>query len=513
MSGNRTVRARSAVGAVVVLVAVSGLAGSGRAAVFTVTKFDDSADGSCDADCSLREAILAANALQDPTNRIDLGAGTYRLSIPRDAGRFGNAIGNGADGNLAVTRTLTIAGAGRDTTIVDARPTEDGAAVDRVLGVANTGNLTLSGVTITGGSTAPSGQGGGIVVLGGALSIADARVIGNVAQAGGGGIALGGAGANPPATATIARCEIAENVSGTQALGAQGGGLLNIQGTMTVEDSTIRANTALLSTGGGIMNIDNENRPNPAALLTVKRSTIAGNLAGDPAGQSLYEGVGGGIYNDGGLLRLTNSTVTGNEAVPSFAQGFGPIPGTGRGGGVAHQLLLGDDETDGTTIVSSTIAYNTAPTGSQLYGSEMVNPLVLANTLIVGGAGASPRCASPSGEAGIESVGGGNLSDDASPCGFDQPTDRGGVADPGLAAALADNGGPTQTLALLDGSAAIGGGFTPSCPAVDQRGAARRTPCDVGAVEAVPEADAFAAALAAIGALGCLRRGRRDGAR
>ena len=393
--------------------------------------------------------------------------------------------------------------------MIDARPTPEAAAVDRVLGVANTGDLTLSRVTITGGSTAASGQGGGILVLGGALALADARVIGNAAQAGGGGIALGGAGANPPATATIARCEIAENVAGTPALGAQGGGLLNIQATMTVEDSTIRDNTALLSTGGGIMNIDNQNRPNPAALLTVKRSTIAGNLAGDPNGQSLSEGIGGGIFNSGGLLRLTNSTVTGNEAVAAFAQGFGPIAGTGRGGGVAHELLLGDDATDGTTIVSSTIAWNTAPAGSQLYGWETVNPLILANTLIAGGAGASPRCASPSGEAGIESVGGGNLSDDASPCGFDQPTDRSGVDDPGLAAALANNGGPTQTLALRDGSPAIGGGFAPSCPAVDQRGSARRTPCDVGAFEAVPEPAAVAAAFAAIGALGWSRRGSR----
>lgn len=490
-------------------------ASAGRAAVFTVTKFTDSADGACDADCSLREAILAANQLQDPTNRIDLAAGTYRLSIPRDAGRFGNLIGTGTDGNLAVTRTLTIVGAGQDATILDARPAPNDPGVDRVLGVSNTGNLTIRGVTVTGGRTVAFGQGGGIAVIGGALSISDSRVIGNVALAGGGGILLGGSGANPPASATITRCEIAENLSGAPPTGAQGGGLLNIQGTMTVEDSTIRDNTALLSTGGGIMNIDNQNRPNPEALLTVRRSTIAGNLAGDPDGLSLLEGVGGGIYNAGGLLRLTNSTVTGNEAVPSFVQGVGQVPGTGRGGGVAHQLLLGDDGTDGTTIVNSTIAYNAALTGSQLYGGERVNPLFLANTLIVGGAGASPNCASPSGESGIESVGGGNLSDDASPCGFDQPTDQGDVADPGLAAGLADNGGPTETIALLEGSPAIGGGFAPSCSARDQRGATRRTPCDIGAFEAVPEPAAQDGALLAAGALALLVRlhRRRDDSR
>jgi CSLREA domain-containing protein len=472
------------------------LSSPGHAAVFVVTKTTDSADGACDADCSLREAILAANALQDPTNRIDLAPGTYRLSIPRDPGRFGNALGSGTDGNLVVTRTLTLAGAGRDVTILDARPSPELAGVDRVLGVANTGNLTLSGVTLTGGQTVEFGQGGGILVLGGALAISDCRVIGNAALSAGGGIALGG-GANPPATATITRCEIAENTAGSQARGAQGGGLLNIQATMTVVESTIRDNVALFSTGGGIMNIDNQNRPNPAAELTVMRSTIVGNLAGDPDGLSLVEGSGGGIANHGGLLRLSNSTVTGNEAVPGCAPGFCPLPLTGRGGGIEHRLLLGDDETDGTFVVNSTIAFNTALTGSQLYGDEEVNPLLLANTLIVGGAGATPNCASPSGESGIESVGGGNLSSDASPCGLDQPTDRPAVADPGLAADLAPNGGPTLTLALLEGSPAIGGGFAPSCPARDQRGALRRTPCDIGAYEAVPEAAARTGALAA----------------
>jgi len=480
------------------------------AAVFTVTKTTDSNDGVCDADCSLREAILAANQLQDATNRIDLAPGTYRLSIPRDVNRFGNALGTGLDGNLVVTRTLTIVGAGRDTTILDARPSPGAAGVDRVLGVANTGNLTLSGVTITGGRTVAFGQGAGILVLGGALAISDCRVIGNAALSGGGGIALGGASANPPAAATITRCEIAENTAGSAALGAQGGGLLNIQGTMTVVESTIRDNAALFSTGGGIMNIDTQNRPNPAALLTVIRSTIVGNLAGDPDGLSLFEGVGGGIFNSGGLLRLTNSTVTENEAVPSFAAGFGPLPGTGRGGGVAHNLLLGDDESDGTFLVNSTIAYNTALTGSQLYGDEQVNPLLLANTLIVGGVGATQNCASPAGEAGLESVGGGNLSDDAgAPCGFDQPTDQGGVADPGLADALANNGGPTETIALLEGSPAIGAGFGPSCPMKDQRGATRRSPCDIGAYETVPETAAETAGLAAAGALGFVARRRR----
>jgi hypothetical protein len=53
-------------------------------------------------------------------------------------------------------------------------------------------------------------------------------------------------------------------------------------------------------------------------------------------------------------------------------------------------------------------------------------------------------------------------------------------ADP-LLKSLTDNGGPTQTMALSDGSPAIG--VCDSCPPIDQRGMPRSTPCDAGAYE------------------------------
>ena len=205
---------------------------------------------------------------------------------------------------------------------------------------------------------------------------------------------------------------------------------------------------------------------------------------------------------------LTNSTVTGNEAIPSFAQGFGSLPGTGRGGGVAHQMLLGDDPNDGTSIVNSTIAYNVAFTGSQLYGSDTVSALRVANTLVARDASVAGNCASPSTQIGIESFGG-NLSSDASPCFFDDPRDQVAVA-PGLATLLADNGGPTETIALLAGSSAIGAARQESCPSLDQRGVTRKEACDVGAYETVPEAGAALGGIAAAAALVMLHRKRRS---
>lgn len=484
------------------LIAIASLFPAGaRAANFVVTKTADTADGVCDADCSLREAILAANS---GGSTVQIPAGVYRLSIPR-LPRGDNAAGDGTNGNLVVNAAMTVTGAGQDATIIDARPSIEALGVDRVISITNAGHLTISGVTITGGLTGGFGQGGGILNLGGRLTISDAAVINNTGTFGGGGIAIANAGL--AGVSTITRCEIAENVGGLAAGGGQGGGLLNIQSSVDVFDSTIRDNSALNTTGGGIMNLDTQSRPNPPAILRVIRSTVVGNIAGDPARVSLNEGVGGGIHNSGGRLTVTNSTVAFNEAIPSFASGFGPLPGTGRGGGVAHQLLIGDDPNDGTTIVNSTIAYNVAFTGSQLYGSATVAPLRIANTLVARD-GAVGNCASPSLETGIDSFGG-NISSDASPCFFDDPRDQVDV-DPGLDSMLGDNGGPTQTIALLEGSAAIGEARPESCPAIDQRSFPRNENCDVGAYEFAPEAGATALALTATAGLAALRRARRN---
>ena len=49
-------------------------------ATFTVTRTDDTSDGSCDADCSLREAVIAANAAPG-ADTVLLPAGSYDLTI------------------------------------------------------------------------------------------------------------------------------------------------------------------------------------------------------------------------------------------------------------------------------------------------------------------------------------------------------------------------------------------------------------------------------------------------
>ncbi|MBZ0252434.1 MAG: hypothetical protein K8I02_03760, partial [Candidatus Methylomirabilis sp.] len=150
------------------------------AATFEVTRTDDPAPNGCQPeDCSLREAVLAANLLPDST--VNLPAGTYRLSIVR-----GEADpDDGTKGNLVIAAPMTLAGAGMDLTIVDARP-DDGEAtpgVDRVLTILRQGApVTVTGLTLTGGYLDPenifAGQGGCLLIRGGSAALTDVRVTG-----------------------------------------------------------------------------------------------------------------------------------------------------------------------------------------------------------------------------------------------------------------------------------------------------------------------------------------------
>src|SRR3954470_19895017 len=93
-----------------------------NAATFLVTKIADTNDGSCDSDCSLREAIVAANG-SPGADVITLPAGTYTLTIG------GAGEDAAATGDLDITDGVTVNGAGAATTTID------GGAIDRVLHV------------------------------------------------------------------------------------------------------------------------------------------------------------------------------------------------------------------------------------------------------------------------------------------------------------------------------------------------------------------------------------------
>ena len=112
------------------LLAVSGPHGVAEAAAFIVTKTADTNDGACDADCSLREAVVAANAAPG-ADTITVPAGTYILTL------FA----------LGIFDDVTITGAGSAATIID------GNAQDRVIDLASfvVNTVDISGVTLRNG--------------------------------------------------------------------------------------------------------------------------------------------------------------------------------------------------------------------------------------------------------------------------------------------------------------------------------------------------------------------------
>jgi CSLREA domain-containing protein len=281
----------SLVVAVVLLVALAFASprSTTGAGPFVVTKTADTADGTCSVtDCSLREAIIAANAAPGV---ITLPAGTYTLTI---AGKNEDAA---ATGDLDITGGLglNINGDGAATTIID------GGGLDRVFHIRS-GIVGISGVTIRNGSGT---YGAGIYNLG-TLNLTDSTVSGNIATSNNGG------GIYNNQILTVTSSTISGNIAG-----AHGGGIYNSNSTtLTVTNSTISGNTASgTSQGGGIYN----NGP-----LTVTSSTISGNTAGGNGG-GIIVGTAGGSH-----LNLKNTIVAGNTGPVTGADCFGAVTSQGH---------------------------------------------------------------------------------------------------------------------------------------------------------------------------------------
>lgn len=206
--------------------------------------------------------------------------------------------------------------------------------------------------------------------------------------------------------------------------------------------------------GAGILN-------ESGAKMTIRESAITGNQTTGNAG--------GGIGNSG-ALNLINSTVSGNAALRNG--------GSAAGGGALYNL--GNPPATATfAAVNSTLASNVADPGN---GGGILNQaasVTLINTLVSGNLGGNCLALS-----GVTQSTDHSLDSDGT-CGLTGPGDLSGV-DP-LLAALANNGGPTDTQALRAGSPALDAGDSAPgvCPATDQRGITRpRGPaCDIGAYE------------------------------
>src|SRR5919106_1696258 len=239
---------------------------------FAVTRFDDPLPNTCSAtDCSLREAIIAANSAPGHDSII-LGAGTYQLTIP------GTSAGAAA-GDLNISGDLTIAGTGVSSTLVSGALLGDrvlNVAASRVVtvqgltirdatsgGVLNSGDLTMANVSVTMNTTGPLTGGGGIDNAA-ALTLANVTVSGNRAGTDGGGIFNSG-------TVTLTNVTLSGNK------GDRGGGLYNT-GSATLNGTTVARNTAHAGGGGGLF-------AGPGGTLRLENSMVANNIDASPSNQ------------------------------------------------------------------------------------------------------------------------------------------------------------------------------------------------------------------------------------
>ena len=202
-----------------------------------------------------------------------------------------------------------------------------------------------------------------------------------------------------------------------------GGGIFTFFGNLTVSDSNISGNSA--GSGGGISNQNGH--------LTVINSTISGNSANQ------IGDLGGGIASEAesrGGTTITNSTISGNTS-------------DRYGGGVYID--------DGPTVIeNSTITNNRAQEegdGVASRGNTAVRTEV-RSTIISANQGTDVDLVSDSTHNSFVSNGYNLMGDGNATGAFNQGTDQPNVADPRLGA-LSDDGGPTQTHALLAGSPAI----------------------------------------------------------
>ena len=278
------------------------------AAIITVNSLADDADGT-DGECTLREAIIAANtdtASGMATGECAAGSATendiIQFALPGTAPWTVNLTG--ALPNLS--STIEIEGPGADQFTVR----RDTGGDYSIFTVTSGSVVSISGITISNGNTTlpAGGEGGGINNFRGTLTITGSTISGNSAQTDGGGIA-------------------------------------NIQGTLTVTGSTISDNSAV--EGGGIYSQTNLS----GQTTTITNSTISGNTTRRLAG----EGFGGGVSNFEGLTVIEFSTITDNTALNNEGSGVASFGDTLTRTEVLSTIISANTNTDvdsGTTTNS-----------------------------------------------------------------------------------------------------------------------------------------------------------------
>ncbi|MAT98579.1 MAG: hypothetical protein CL608_15665 [Anaerolineaceae bacterium] len=350
--------------------------------------------------------------------------------------------------NVVISKSLTIHGADPSSTIVD------GTDTDSVFTIEGSIAVTLTNLTITNGNASlPTRFGGGIYVESADVTLDNVIVSNNSA--------------------------------------ISGGGVYSRGGDIIIRDSRIMNNyvstTSSFASGGGIYVDDNGS--DLAQVLIINTAVVNNGV------YSAVSAGGGGINSSASSLIIENSLISGNLSLGGAT--------IGSAGGI---FVNGDSDsvTKTVTIVNSTISENSADyIGGGIYATNsaeitLANSTIVSNTANTLGGGiflgdnssASLRNMLTALNSPQDCVEGGgffhshdhNLDSDDT-CGLTEANDL--PATSPLIGPLQDNGGPTETHALVENSPAINAGSNADCPSQDQRGLIRPQGfvCDIGAYE------------------------------
>jgi len=436
-----------------------GFAASSMAATITVNSLDDDIDD--DGNCTLREAITAANG--NSTSGAMPGECQAGDATPTvDEIVFAASV----SGTIAIASKLPpvdedvfINGPGADLLAIDATNVVSG----------NVEILTVSGGTF------------GTTIAG--LTFQNT-------------VGTGSSALDVESPTTIQNCIFQDNES-------NGGGAINALDDLTIENCVFRRNTANLFEGGAVSFRDTNRN------LIIRDSYFDDNqtlgsfraggavhvaglghqtfISGSTFADNLAAGNGGAISIGGALLEIENTTFTGNSAI--------------RDGGAIETGVM-------TTLANVTMAGNLADSdannggdGGGIARTVSSAEITVRNTIIADNMDASPASGFAPDCTGAFISDGHNLIGQVNVAclGFTDGVNNDQVGtgmnpiDPMLDA-LADNGGPTPTMALQAASPAVAGGNPMGCDGadgmalnVDQRGEPRPAPagsaCDMGAFE------------------------------
>jgi hypothetical protein len=421
------------------LIAALAPASAASGKTFEPTRKTDPTPGPCKPkDCSLREAVTAANN-KPGRDTVVLRPGTYEL--------------NGTiNGIIPLSGRTVVRGAGMTRTTIDGNDLHG-------IFAALSGGGTLRDLKLFDGRANPGfpGDGGAVRADAGKTVLDSVLLDGNEGTHG--GAIFVGEGA-----------EVIIKRSVVQGSLAQFGGAIESQGQLRIERSTLVGNESYSPGEGGAIDL------RPAATPTVTRiisSTIISNLGRGKGGAILADGnpyVGNPDEAEEPQLFIVNSTVAFNRS-------------NGDAGGI-----LGDNGAL-VDIENSSIGFNKAnddDTGGAVAGGLYqhsgatfnVDDSVIVNN-DVGQGGSDANCS------GLFSGAGNVINSPSTECtvSFTVPFNR--YRTGLIASTPADNGGLTKTMAIPASSGAVG--FATSCPKRDQRGKLRPKNCDSGAYEEKPK--------------------------